>query len=77
MPTPLIPLLADVLNVPPDSITDQLAMKDVDGWDSLRHMEVIAAIEHGFGVQLTFEEIVLMREIGAIRRILRAKGIDA
>ena len=76
MSSRLISLLAEVLNVRPETVTDQLAMKNVDGWDSLRHMEVVAAIEHAFMVELSFDEIVQMREIGAIKHILRAKGID-
>lgn len=67
-------LLADVLQLPAASITDDLTMQDVDSWDSLKHMELIVSLEEAFGLQLTFDEIVAMQSVRAIKRVLRAKG---
>ena len=50
-------------------------MKDLDVWDSLKHMELIAALEQQFDVQLTFDEIVAMRSAGDIKRVLSNKGV--
>ena len=50
-------------------------MKDLDVWDSLKHMELIAALERQFDVQLTFDEIVAMRSAGDIKRVLSNKGV--
>ena len=35
-------------------------MKDVEAWDSLKHMELIVALETALEVQLTFEEPYLL-----------------
>jgi acyl carrier protein len=67
-------LLAEVLQVPAAEITDDLAMKDVEAWDSLKHMELVVSLEQTFGLQLTFDEIVAMQSVGEIKRVMRGKG---
>jgi acyl carrier protein len=67
-------ILAGVLNMPPDAIVDELAMSDVEAWDSLKHMEMIVAFEQAYQVEFTFDEIVAMRNVAAIRQVLQAKG---
>lgn len=63
-------LLAEVLQLPAAQITDDLAMADVEAWDSLKHMEMIVALETAFDLQLTFDEIVAMRSVREIKRVL-------
>lgn len=66
-------VLADVLQVAPSLLTDDLAMQDVDAWDSLKHMELIVSLENTFGIQLSFDEIVNMQSVGNIRRVLEVR----
>ena len=68
-------LLAEVLQIPVAEITDDLAMKDVEAWDSLKHMELVVSLEETFGVELTFDEIVAMQSVREIKRLLRARGV--
>ena len=49
-------------------------MADVEAWDSLKHMELIASLEEQLGIQLSFEEIVSMRSVADIKRVLNSKG---
>lgn len=67
-------ILAEVLQIPTSRITENLAMKDVDSWDSLKHMELITSLEQSFEIQLTFDEIVAMQSVAEIKRVLKAKG---
>lgn len=67
-------LLAEVLQVPPATITDELTMKDLDAWDSLKHMELVVSLEQNFDVQLSFDDIVAMQSVGAIKRVLRERS---
>lgn len=67
-------IVAEVLQIPAATITDDLAMKDVDTWDSLKHMELIVSLEHSFGIEFSFDEIVAMRSVGEIKRVLRERG---
>lgn len=68
-------LLSEVLQMPASDITDDLTMKDVGAWDSLKHMELIVALEQSFEVQLSFDEIVAMQSVSAIKRVLRERGV--
>jgi len=68
-------LLADVLQISVEKVTDELAMQDLDTWDSLKHMELIATLEQQLDVQLSFDEIVVMRSVGDIKRVLINKGV--
>lgn len=67
-------LLSEVLQIPASRITEDLAMKDVDAWDSLKHMELIVSLEQGFGIELSFDDIVAMQSVGEIKRVLRERG---
>jgi acyl carrier protein len=69
-------IIASTLSIPLVSVTDQLAMADVESWDSLQHMNLIAALEQGFGLEFTFEEIVTMKSVAEIKRVLRSKGVS-
>lgn len=69
-------VLAEVLQLPPSEITDDLTMKDVEVWDSLKHMELIVALETALEVQLTFEEIVAMQSVREIKRVLTDRSVE-
>jgi acyl carrier protein len=68
-------IMSDILKIPESEITDDLTMDNLDEWDSLRHMDLIVSIEQDFGVELTFDEIIIMRSVVAIKNVLKAKGI--
>ena len=66
-------LVAEVLQIPAATITNDLAMKDLDAWDSLKHMELVISLEQSFGLELTFDEIIRMQSVGEIKRVLRER----
>ena len=68
-------LLSEVLQMRASEITDDLTMKNVDAWDSLKHMELIVALEQSFEIQLSFDEIVAMQSVSEIKRVLRERGV--
>jgi len=70
-------IITSTLHIPVDQVTDELTMTDVESWDSLQHMNLIASLEQVFGVELTFEEIVSMQSVGEIKRVLTGKGVEA
>jgi acyl carrier protein len=67
--------LADLLEIPVTEVTDELTMQDLESWDSLKHMELIATLEEQLGIQLSFDEIVKMRSVSDIKRVLNSKGV--
>ena len=70
-------LIAEILRVPKTQIVDTLDMEATSTWDSLSHMQLIAAIEDEFGIELTADEIILMRSVGQIKGMLRDKSVNA
>ena len=66
-------LFSNVLGIPQDSITAHTSPDTVKGWDSLRHMNLIAAIEEEFDVELTDEEVVDCSSFGLASEILAIK----
>lgn len=68
-------LIAELFRVQEEEISDSLAMADLDVWDSLKHMELIVAIEETFDVELTFDEIVAMQNLKEIKRVLEQKKV--
>lgn len=69
-------LFAEVLQIPSAAITDDLAMKDIDAWDSLKHMELVVSLEQRFELQLSFDEIVAMQSVDGIKIVLRGRGVN-
>ena len=68
-------LLADLLQIPVTEVMDELAMTDLEVWDSLKHMELIASLEDQLDIQLSFDDIVAMRSVGDIKRVLSDRGV--
>ena len=68
-------LLCEVFRLKPDDLKDELAMEDVSNWDSLTHMDLIASLEETFSIQLSMDEIMEMRDIKAIKRIIGEKVV--
>lgn len=72
----LTSIFADVLRVPRTEIVDSLDMEATGTWDSLSHMQLIAALEEEFNIELTADEIVSMRSAGQIKDVLRTKSVE-
>ncbi|MCE2926269.1 MAG: acyl carrier protein [Rickettsiales bacterium] len=68
-------LMARVLRVSESRITDDLHMRDIAEWDSLKHMELIVAIEQNYRIELTGDEIADMVSLEAIKQILKQRGV--
>ena len=70
-------MLVETFAIDSSELVDSLAMKDVPKWDSLTHIELIVGLEKLFGVEFTQDDVVEMRSVGAIRDVLRRRGIAA
>jgi acyl carrier protein len=46
----------------------------VNGWDSLKHWEIIAAIETCFGIEFSMDEAVAFKDLSDIDACLKSKG---
>ncbi len=58
-----------------ENIPAEATMADVEAWDSLTHMDLVADIESNFNITLTGDEIAAMQSVGAIRELLQMRGV--
>ena len=63
-------LIASVLGIPPERVTDGLAFQSIPEWDSLRHVDLILALEAECGVVVEPEQMVQLTTVESIRRQL-------
>jgi acyl carrier protein len=70
----IIAVLAAVLNVPAEQLGPDASPRTVSQWDSLKHMNLVLALEDEFGVQFSDQEIGELTSVNAIANALRALG---
>lgn len=46
------------------TVNDDTTAKDIDGWDSLRHITLLAAIEDEFDIEFSMGQTVKMKNVG-------------
>ena len=67
-------IMAELFRLRIDDIGANTTIKTIPAWDSLRHMELVVAIETKYGVELDMDEIVTMTSYPAIVDVLKRKG---
>ncbi|GLZ31994.1 hypothetical protein Lesp02_41820 [Lentzea sp. NBRC 105346] len=72
--TPLVRLIAEVLQTDPALIDDDSGPGRSGMWTSLKHVQLVTTLEHTFGISLSQAEIRGMNSVAAIRDTLRAKN---
>jgi acyl carrier protein len=68
-------IFAEVLGMPLESITEKCSPDNTPKWDSATAIDLVLAIEDEFGIRLTTREIVAMRSIALVKKILVTKGV--
>jgi len=63
--------VASVLEVEPDTIGPDTSMDTVGTWDSLRHMNLVLAIEDEFKVSIPDDEVANMTSYPLIILVLK------
>ena len=66
-------IFAKVLKKNDLKMNDETTANDVDGWDSMSNMIVIAEIERHFGIRLKLREIIKMKNVGALCVVIKDK----
>jgi acyl carrier protein len=63
-------VMATVLGIAADSINDETSMDTVEAWDSIKHMNLVLAIEEEFGVSIPDEDAANITSYPLIRLVL-------
>jgi acyl carrier protein len=69
-------LLSKIFEVPLNEITENASPDTVGTWDSLRHMNLVVALEQAFNVELSDEEVVDILSYKLIKIVLEGHGVE-
>jgi acyl carrier protein len=67
-------LVADVLNVGVERVNRETSPQQIEGWDSVQHLNIVLALEQAMGVQFSPEEIEKMQSVGQIVDVIDGKS---
>lgn len=56
-------------------IGEQTTAADVEGWDSLKHISLIEAVEEEFDIRFTMREVTGMKNVGEMVSIIEERTV--
>ena len=66
-------IFQDVLENSSLQITGDTSAKDIDNWNSLNHVLLIAEIENKFNISFELDEMILFKNVGDIINAIKTK----
>lgn len=70
----LLRIISIIMEVPIEELNKETSPDNIEKWDSLKHMNLILALEEEFNIAFSDEEIVEMLSVEIIVEILKEKG---
>lgn len=70
----IIAVLSEVFSLPPETFGDATTPADVKGWDSVRHVDLVVALEERFNCMFEPEEVPDLTSLQRIEECLRRHG---
>lgn len=55
-------------------LTETTSAKDIEDWDSLEHINLIAAVEKAFKMRFTMKEVSGMKNVGEMAQIVAERA---
>ncbi len=72
--TKLTEIFRDVFDDEDIEISDTTTADDIEEWDSLEHITLIAAVEKAFKMRFTMKEVSSMKNVGEMMTILEERA---
>lgn len=69
----LLNVFREIFNSPELEVTEETTAKDIPGWDSFNHMNLIMAIEEEYSVSFSTKELGQMAHVGNLIKLLQQK----
>ena len=66
-------VIEDILEIPELILKPDMTAKDIEGWDSLAHIEIIVGMEYEFGVKFKLAEVKSLENISNFVELIKAK----
>lgn len=54
-------------------VTEETTADDIEEWDSLEHINLLAAVEQEFGMKFSMGQVVSMKNVGEMVTIIKEK----
>jgi acyl carrier protein len=67
-------ILREVLNNPDLAIKEEYSARDVPGWDSLAHVNIVMATESEFKMRLRAAEMAKLQNVSGLIDVIMARG---
>lgn len=68
-------VMAKVFNVHTETITADASPDTIENWDSLRHMNLVLALEQEFNIEFTDDQVVEVLSYKLIKIVLGEHGV--
>lgn len=69
-------VLSAVFEIPVEQIQDKSSPDTIESWDSLKHMNMVVALEDEFNVQFTDEQIIEMMNFKLIELTIESLMVE-
>ncbi len=69
----LAEVFRQVFDDPEITLKPETTADDVEGWDSLSHVNLIMAVENRFNIRFTHKEVVGFKNVGDLARCVESK----
>lgn len=66
-------IFRDIFDDDSIELFDQMTAMDIEDWDSLMHITLILAIEEGFHIKFTTEEVAQTKNVGEFIELIGIK----
>jgi acyl carrier protein len=70
---PLNEIFCEVFDDDDIELTPEMTADDVDGWDSLSHVNLIVTIETRFKIRFTQKELLTFKNVGGLMESIESK----
>jgi len=67
-------VVAKVLDLKPGEVTDKTGPENTESWDSFNGLVLATELENNFKVKFSIDEVVSVKNVGDIKRILKKHG---
>ncbi|GMU55446.1 MAG: acyl carrier protein [Candidatus Xenobia bacterium] len=67
-------ILRDILNQPTLELTAMTTAQEVPGWDSLAHINLVAAVEEEFRIRFAMAELQKLQNVGEMVALIERKA---
>lgn len=71
----LAEIITDILGIDKSELKDDRKVADIPNWDSFNNLQIITAVEEGFKVHFSTEEIIKAVTYGDIKKLLEKHGV--